>query len=261
VRLLPVLALSIAAAQSEAITLHLGEAPAELELDVNDLSTGQKADVVQLQEFAFSGLFDGQTSGQTGTAAQGGPFETMSGQPTYSGDPGFPLELGAQGIDRNTIVDDLRAYLPALQTLVLGGLLDDPTVATGAISFLFDEDVLIFGMGIIGMNTPGKPGSEPGLDAQPSLFRFFDKRGNLVASREGPAEDGLFWFEIPRDADVRGVTVTTTDYRGVGYYDFRFAMPIPATLFLCMLGLGIGGLLRSTGRDRRHRPGPPPARR
>ncbi len=202
-------------------------------------------DPVTGQGVSLSGQFVGQTSGTVTVdpppiypvSAEILTYETLTGTPTLNASQS--LELFDQGFNRNLQIGLFDPSDPSSER-ILGGLLDTADEAQGAVSLLFDYNVSIFGLDMLGANTAwGNPAvGDPGW----VLFQFFGANGELIGSETVRAYDGPIWFRST-DAPFRGISITSTDYQGLGYINLRFeAVPTPPILALLGLGLGLLGL-------------------
>lgn len=166
-------------------------------------------------------------------------YETLSGTPTYDPFKGG-LELFSQGVHRNLQVVEIGFGFPT----IIGGLLDTPDEAHGALSLLFDYNVEVFGLDMLGANVEfGNPAvGDPGN----VYFQFFDATGNLIGSTvSARAYDGPLWFSS-LGMPFRALSITTDDYQGIGYHSFRFEPATsPEPLHLTMLGLSLLLITRS----------------
>jgi hypothetical protein len=195
-------------------------------------------DPVTLAGLSMSAYFEGQVPGVV-TIIPPPPtsppnpatfdYETITGQPTGG------LILKSQGINRNIQVEDLK---PFYADRLVYGLLDVPDSARGAISMLFDYNVDTVGLKLIGANT-GDPGNAyfRFYDADGKPFQFQDSFGNLVDYLTVVAYDGPLYFRS-LDRLIRGITITTDDYAGLGYSTVVFAQtPAPPSFALLSIGL------------------------
>jgi len=194
---------------------------------------------VTLLGVSLSGQFAGQTSGSITMpppswppSAQTLSYETITGLPTLNAQ--HAMELVDQGVSRNLQVirlSDIGYDVPGRpDDKLVGGLLDTPDQAQGAVTLLFDRNVSIFGLEMIGANfefgstTVGDPGHV--------YFQFFREDGRLIGSPIAvTAYDGPLWFRS-LDVLIRGVTITNDDYQGIGYAHFRFNPAPPAPVLL-----------------------------
>lgn len=239
--------LSVCVVDAAAVVVHLDEtAPSPIFPVIDSMSQQQYPDTYTYTQpstglgVSLGAYFEGQVVGQQTPAIPPSPpgatqesYETITGSPA----PNMSLALRSQGLDRNLEVQDLSSFgLPK----ILGGLLDTPGESHGAVSMLFNQPIDILGMSLWGYNA-GSPGT--------ITFQFFGTLGNLIDIQTITAYDGPIWFDGAADP-FSAVTITTDDYQGMGYAEFR-ASPVPApTSVLLMLG-GLLALMRLRRRPQR----------
>ncbi len=207
------------------------------------LAAGVYNDPVTLDGVSISGAFVGQQSGAVTITPPPPTYPADAIEETYETITGAPsanagLALFGQGIDKNVELQDFSEFgIPK----IIGGLLDTAGEAQGALSLLFDYNVSIFGLDMIGANfDPDYPNDLTHGDPGYVYFQFFRADGGLIGDTVSiRAYDGPVWFRS-LDAPIRGVTITSTDYQGLGYNAFRFqAAPVPPVTALLTLGLAL----------------------
>jgi hypothetical protein len=177
------------------------------------------------------GIMSGAFAGQT-TQSPVGPYEVLLGSPSS------PLTTIGQGQNKNLFLWDYADADSDPSQNAVSGLYRDPggdCVANedcdtaGSVAFLFDFDLMAFGMDVIAVNAQGS-----------SLFASFYRRdGSLIGSLTilNVLEMSYsFMSSVP----FAGITFENDDPAGLAYDNLR-TIPEPATVTLFALGMLLVG--------------------
>jgi hypothetical protein len=183
--------------------------------DFEGVLTGAVTGLLNQSGADYGELFTGQT------LSTAGGFDSLSGTPTTS------LNLEA-----NAVASDNIGILSLGGSNIIYGDLS-AGVGEGALSILLGNDTNIFGFDIVGANN----GS--------FLIDFFSSNGNLLGSFSQSTSNSFFGFEVDSGSLIHAVSITNTDFDGLGYDNFTFnsvttSVPEPASIVL--LGLGLAGI-------------------
>ncbi len=165
----------------------------------------------------YGEFFTGQTLSTAGN------FDSLSGNPIT------PLNLEANVVASDNI--GIFSFNNG-NHIIYGDL--SGALGEGALSILFDSDTDIFGLDILGSN-----GGDFVID-------FFSSNGSLLGSiSQMIALDSFFGFQVTSGSLIRAVSITNTDFGGIGFDNVTFngsMEKIPEPASIALLGLGLAGI-------------------
>jgi hypothetical protein len=187
-------------------------------------------------------LFNGQGAGVTApfvggnadlnaamnvAGGYGGPWEYATGTPLANQNLAL---LGQPGTAFPVVLQDVFVGKPDPGVGRISGMLDNMT--NGVISFLFEDNIQIFSMNLIGSGR--NPGDGYG---GPIWFDFFGRQGELLERISVSKVVDTPYSFVSSGLDIAGVQITHQDPFGLGYSRMWFGVPEPSVLGLLVMGL------------------------
>lgn len=158
------------------------------------------------------------------TLGSSGDFDTLTGTPTspltlLSGGVGLNLHVLAQG--SNVLTGCGNVGCPGFSA-----------IGEGAVTTLLDQDTDVFGLFVVGSN------------GGTATWEFFDRGGASLGAFTLGLSDSFFGFRVTSGNQIAAVSLTNTDFAGIGVDNVTFndTAPVPEPGTLLLVGSGLAAL-------------------